>query len=284
MNSEYAAGMQFKANVHAFSSVERVFEGGLDFIIWALPSEVCREQARELARFFKGDELIIHGTKGIEHGSLKRISEVLVEELPCRRIGVISGPNLAHEIIRGDPAATVVASTFSEVCDAGQILFASDKFRVYRETDIIGVEWAGALKNIMAIASGALDGLKLGWNARAMLMSRGLAEMVRFGTAMGAKESTFLGLAGIGDLLATCNSNLSRNYRVGNRLAQGDSVQTILDDLKSTAEGVLTTNTVWEFASQNKIFMPITEGVYRLLKGGVSAQDVMNDLMSMPQE
>lgn len=282
LNLEYAAGMQFRDNVHPFSSIERVFEGGLDFVIWALPSKISREKARSFAPLFRGDELIVHGTKGIEHGSLKRISEVLKEELPCRRIGVISGPNLANEIIRGDPAATVVASTFSEVCDVGQFLFAGNQFRVYRETDVIGVEWAGTLKNILAIAAGALDAMNLGWNARAMLMTLGLAEMVRFGTAMGGKESTFLGLAGVGDLLATCSSNLSRNYRVGNRLAQGEPLDVILNELESTAEGVLTTHSVWEFALKHQISMPITEGVYRLLKGGVSASDLMKGLMSRP--
>jgi len=282
LSSDYAEGLQFRDNVQAFSSVERVFEGGLNFVIWALPSKITREKARSLAPFFRGDELIVHGTKGIEHGSLKRISQVLKEELPCRRIGVISGPNLANEIIRGDPAATVVASNFSEVCDVGQLLFASDHFRIYRDTDVIGVEWAGALKNILAIASGALDAMNLGWNARAMLMTRGLAEMVRFGTAMGGKESTFLGLAGVGDLLATCSSNLSRNYRVGNRLALGETLEAILGDLESTAEGVLTAKTVWEFASQYHIRMPITEGVYRLLKGGVSAPELMKELMTRP--
>jgi glycerol-3-phosphate dehydrogenase (NAD(P)+) len=283
MSSQYAAGMRFRDNVHVLSSVERVFEGGLNLVIWALPSKVSREKARSLAPFFKGDELIVHGTKGIEHGSLKRISQVLKEELPCRRIGVISGPNLANEIIRGDPAATVVASTFSEVCDVGQFLFASKEFRVYRDTDVIGVEWAGTLKNILAIAAGALDAMNLGWNARSMLMTLGLAEMVRFGTAMGGKESTFLGLAGVGDLLATCSSNLSRNYRVGYRLAKGEPLEAILGNLESTAEGVLTTHTVWEFASQYQIQMPITEGVYRLLKGGVSTTDLMKELMTRPR-
>jgi glycerol-3-phosphate dehydrogenase (NAD(P)+) len=148
---------------------------------------------------------------------------------------------------------------------------------------VIGVEWAGTLKNIFAIAAGALDAMNLGWNTRAMLITLGLAEMVRFGVAMGGKESTFLGLAGVGDLLATCNSNLSRNYQVGNRLAQGEALQAILNNLESTAEGVLTTKTVWEYASQYQISMPITEGVYRLLKGGTSATDLMKELMARPQ-
>jgi glycerol-3-phosphate dehydrogenase (NAD(P)+) len=281
-NTQYLPEMQLNEKVHAYSSLERIFEGGVNAVIWALPSAACREQAKKLAPFFHGDELILHATKGIEAGTMKRISEILMEEIPCRRIGVISGPNLAHEVARGEPAATVVASAFSEVCEAGQTLLMSDRFRTYRATDVIGVEWAGVLKNILAIAAGALDAMQLGWNARAMLITRGLAEMVRFGVAMGAEESTFLGLAGVGDLLATCSSPLSRNYRVGLRLAKGETLEAILSDLGSTAEGVRTTESVWEFAQKRKISMPITEGVYRLLKGGVSVQDVLHQLMTRP--
>ena len=196
---------------------------------------------------------------------------------------MISGPNLASEIARGEPAATVVASAFSEVCDAGQALLANDRFRVYRESDVIGVEWAGVLKNILAIASGALDALKLGWNSRALLISRGLVEIVRFGKVMGANESTFLGLAGIGDLLATCSSPSSRNYTVGFRLGQGEPLDQVLKDLGRVAEGVRTTRSVWEFASQHEIEMPITEGVCKLLNGKMSVQDILHELMIRPR-
>lgn len=282
MNPQYTSDMKLDEKIHAYSSLERIFEGGLQVVIWALPSQVCREQARTVAQHFHGDELVLHATKGIEAGTMKRMSEVLIEELPCRRIGVISGPNLAHEIAQGEPAGTVVASVFTEVCEAGQALLATDRFRVYSAPDIIGVEWAGALKNILALATGALDSLKLGWNARATLITRGLAEMVRFSLAMGAQESTFLGLAGVGDLLATCSSPLSRNYRVGLRLGQGESLSAILDDLGSTAEGVSTTQIVWKFASKRNISMPITEGVYRLLEGGSSVKEVLHSLMTRP--
>jgi glycerol-3-phosphate dehydrogenase (NAD(P)+) len=282
MNPEYTAEMKLDEKIHGFSVLERVFEGGIHLVIWALPSQVCRDQARAMAKYFHGDELILHATKGIESGTMKRMSEILTEELPCKRIGVISGPNLAHEIAKGEPAATVVASAFSEVCEAGRALLMNQHFRVYSASDVIGVEWSGTLKNILAIASGALDAMKLGWNARAMLITRGLAEMVRFGLAMGAEESTFLGLAGVGDLLATCSSPLSRNYRVGYRLGQGESLSAILADLGSTAEGVSTTQSVWEFASKRKIIMPITEGVFHLLEGKASAKEVLEGLMVRP--
>lgn len=281
-NANYVSEMQLNERVHAFSSLDRLFEEKLNAIIWALPSAVTREKARSMAPWFQGDELILHATKGVEPETMKRISEVLAEEIPCRRIGVISGPNLATEVARGEPAATVIASPFSEVCEAGQFLLSSPRFRTYPAQDVIGVEWAGTLKNILAIASGAIDAMKLGWNTRAMLMTRGLAEMVRFGVAMGAQESTFLSLAGMGDLLATCSSPLSRNYRVGMRLAQGGSLQTILEELGSTAEGVKTTRSVFEFAQKHKIEMPITEGVYHLLQDGASAQEILNGMMVRP--
>jgi glycerol-3-phosphate dehydrogenase (NAD(P)+) len=269
------------------TELDRVFGtsevDAVDAVIWALPSSVCREQAKRLAPHFRGHEVILHATKGLEEGTLKRMSQVLREEIPCPRIGVISGPNLAHEVARGEPAATVVASVFNEVVDAGMALLATDKFRVYSAQDVIGVEWAGTLKNVLAIAAGALDAMKLGWNARSMLITRGLAEMVRFGVAMGAKESTFLGLAGIGDLLATCSSPLSRNYRVGQRLAQGEKIDAILSSMGETAEGVRTTRTVWRYAQANRISMPITEAVHMLVDQGVSVQVMLHSLMTRPQ-
>jgi glycerol-3-phosphate dehydrogenase (NAD(P)+) len=252
-------------------------------VIWALPSSICRAQAKRFAPLLRGDEVVLHATKGLEEGSLKRVSEILREELPCRRIGVISGPNLANEVARGEPAATVVASVFNEVIESGVSLLASSRFRIYGASDVIGVEWAGALKNVLAIAAGALDAMKLGWNARSMMITRGLAEMVRFGVAMGAKESTFLGLAGIGDLLATCSSPLSRNYRVGARLAHGEKIDAILASLGETAEGVRTTRSVYHFAQAHKISMPITEAVYLLIEEGVGVQQVLQTLMTRPQ-
>ncbi len=281
-NAQYLPELQLDERVHAFSSLERLFEGGLNAVIWALPSSACREQARIAAPYFCGDELILHATKGVEQGTMKRISEVLSEEFPCRRIGVLSGPNLAYEVARGEPAAAVVASSFSEVTDAGLALFTSDSFRIYRATDVIGVEWAGALKNILAIASGAVDAMQLGWNTKGLLITRGLAEMVRFSVSLGAQESTFLGLAGIGDLLATCCSPLSRNYRVGFRLAQGEKLEQILEELGSTAEGVSTTHTVRKFALDQGVSMPITEAVSLLIQGEASAQDMLHRLMTRP--
>ncbi len=283
MHSRYAPGLALSSSIRAFHELDRVFEGGVQGVIWALPSKVCRELARTLAPRFTGQELLLHATKGIEEGSLKRISQVLLEEIPCPRVGVISGPNLAHEVLRGEPASTVVASRFAEVRIAGQLWLAGPKFLVFEAHDIAGVEWAGALKNILAIASGCLDGLGLGWNARAMLISRGLAEMVRFGLAMGAQVDTFLGLAGVGDILATCSSPLSRNYRVGVSLAKGESVQSILSGLGSTAEGVMTARAVAAFASERGIDMPITTVVQKILDQQLSVQNGLDLLLQQRQ-
>lgn len=286
-NPKYVPGLTLSHNLKAVSDPERLFEGGVQAVIWVLPSKVCREEARALAKYFSGEEMVLHATKGIEPGTLKRVSQILREELPTPRIGVISGPNLADEIARGEPAATAVASAFPEVLEAGSQILSTEKFRVYGGDDVIGLEWAGTLKNILAIAAGALDAMKLGWNARSMLISRGLAEMVRFGVAMGADAKTFVGLAGVGDLLATCSSPLSRNYRVGFALGQGKELQTILTDLGLTAEGVQTTKTVHAYAKQRGVYMPITEAVHGLLFGDeqgnpVTVPQVLSHLMTRP--
>jgi glycerol-3-phosphate dehydrogenase (NAD(P)+) len=279
---EYLPEMPLDPKIHASTDLSKVFETGVQIVVWALPSEVCRSMAARLAPAFTGEEIILHATKGIEQGSLKRISEILREELPVPRIGVISGPNLAAEIAKGEPAAAVVASRYREVIEAGQAVLTGERFRVYGVDDVVGVEWAGTLKNVLAIASGALDAMQFGWNARAMLITRGLAEMVRFGVAMGAKESTFLGLAGIGDLMATCASPLSRNYRVGARLAKGETLEQIMETLGSTAEGVRTTETVWKYAQLHKIYMPITEAVYHVVKEKLPVRDALAGLMNKP--
>jgi glycerol-3-phosphate dehydrogenase (NAD(P)+) len=281
-NKKYLPAMTLSPKIRVTHEIEKVFEAHPALVVWALPSQGSREQAKRFARFFTGEEILIHATKGLETGTLKRMSEILAEEIPSPRVGVISGPNLAHEISRGEPAATVVASAFDEVIQAGQAVFTGPTFRVYGVSDVVGVEWAGTLKNILAIAAGTLDAMGLGWNARAMLIARGLAEMVRFGTAMGGNLETFLGLAGVGDLLATCSSNLSRNYRVGARLAKGDALSRVLEELGATAEGVKTAQSVWEFAEKRGIDMPITHGVCLILEGKQSASDVLNQLMKAP--
>jgi len=278
-NTKYYPDLELKHNITADSDIDAFFKHQYQAILFVLPARVMRDKAREISRFIKGDEIIFHATKGVEEGTLKRMSSVLAEEISAPRIGVLSGPNLAEEIARGDPSATVIASRFDEVVEAGVALFTTDQFRAYRGNDMIGVEWAGTLKNILAIAAGCLDALGLGWNARAFLISRGIAEMVRFGTAMGAKSDTFLGLAGIGDLLATCGSDKSRNYRAGFKLGEGKSLDQVMSEIGSTVEGVRTTNLVWEFANSRQIQMPITHAVYQLIYGSHDVQVIVRELL-----
>ncbi len=271
--------MRLSSKVLALTDLDRVFEGKVDAVIWALPAAICREQAREYSSRFTGQEVLIHVTKGVEAGSLKRISEVLREEIPCPRLGVLSGPNIAQEISEGQPAATVIASAFDEVLIAGEAIFSSPVFHVYRSRDMVGVEWAGALKNILAIAAGALDACGMGSNARAFLITQGLDELIRFTTALGGKTETMVSLAGIGDILATCTSPLSRNFRVGHQLAEGHTLQEILDDLGHVAEGVWTTQSIHEFARENKILMPIVAGVYDILQRKNTREDILRSLL-----
>ena len=283
MNPNYVKDLVLDSKIRAVSQMEKVFEQDLDLIIFALPSHATRAQAKIIAPFLKGSEIILHATKGIEEQSLKRISEVLAEELPLIRIGAISGPNLAGEIAKNEPAATVIASPFNDVLNAGEAILSNKRFRVYTSHDLIGVEWGGTLKNIFAIASGILESHGMGWNSKSLLLSRALAEMVRFGVAMGAQSETFLGLAGMGDLIATCSSSQSRNFRVGFHLAKGEKLEDVLIELGQVAEGVRTTRIVYEFAKSRGVEMPITETVYRILQGEWSAEEAVHHLMTRPQ-
>ena len=281
-NTAYLKDYELLENVKAFSDCARLFEKKPQALIWALPSKACRTVAREVAPFLDGSEIIIHATKGIEEKTLKRISVVLAEELPCLRIGMISGPNLATEIAAGQPAAAVIASNFEEVIEAGNAILSSDTFRIYGSRDLLGVEWAGTLKNILAIASGCLEALELGKNAQAMLLTMGLIEIVRFGKAMGSETETFLSLAGMGDLLATCSSELSRNFRVGYGLGKGKKLEEILKEIGSTAEGVSTSRIISQFARERLIEMPITQGVEDLLEGTLAPSEILKSLMARP--
>jgi glycerol-3-phosphate dehydrogenase (NAD(P)+) len=282
-NPNYSKDIQLSEKIKAVTQFERLFEKRPKLVIFALPSHATRSVAKSVASYFHGDEIVLHATKGIEDQTLKRISVVLGEELPIMRIGAISGPNLAGELARSEPAATVVASPFDDVIEAGERVLTTSRFRVYTASDLVGVEWGGTLKNIFAIASGVLESSGFGWNTRSLLLSRGLAEMVRFGHAMGAKPETFLGLAGMGDLIATCSSSQSRNFRVGYALAKGETLEQILANLGQVAEGVRTTRIVFEFAQERGVEMPITETVYRIIKGEWSVEKGIQHLMTRPQ-
>jgi glycerol-3-phosphate dehydrogenase (NAD(P)+) len=225
-------------------------------------------------------QIIVTATKGLDAQTNLTPAQLWRNSFPNNPIVVLSGPNLSLEIQQGLPAATVVASQDSAAVATIQEIFSSPKFRVYTNDDPVGVEIAGTVKNVIAIAAGTCDGLQLGNNAKSALLTRGLAEIIRIGKYWGGKSETFYGLSGLGDLLTTCNSPLSRNYQVGYGLAQGKNLAEVLADLKGTAEGVNTTKVLIQIASQHQIYMPITVLVDRLLQGQITAQEAIIALMS----
>ena len=225
------------------------------------------------------EKIFITATKGLDTTTTRTPSQIWQAAFPSNPVVVLSGPNLSKEIKQGLPAATVVASIDATAAQVVQSAFSSPNFRVYTNPDPLGVELGGTLKNVMAIASGTCDGLQLGTNAKAALLTRGLAEIIRVGTDWGAKAETFYGLSGLGDLLATCNSSLSRNYQVGYQLAEGKTLSEILARLEGTAEGVNTTSVLVERANRQGVSVPITYQVYRLLKGQITPQAAVEALM-----
>jgi len=224
--------------------------------------------------------ILITATKGLDPVTQSTPSQLWQAAFPQNPVVVLSGPNLSKEICQGLPAATVVASHSPVAAQKAQDSFASDAFRVYLNTDPLGTELGGTLKNIMAIAAGVCDGMELGTNAKAALLTRALPEMIRVGIRWGANPETFFGLSGLGDLLATCNSPLSRNYQVGYRLAQGKSLAQILSELEGTAEGINTTQVLYEFARKASIPVPITDQVFDLLSGEITPIAAVQALMA----
>lgn len=223
--------------------------------------------------------IIVSATKGLDPTTLRTPSQIWQSTFPNNPVLVLSGPNLSKEIEQGLPAATVVAGPHPAAVETVQQLFSSDCFRVYTNPDRLGTELGGTLKNVIAIAVGVCEGLKLGTNARAALITRALPEMIRVGTHLGGQAETFFGLSGLGDLLATCTSPLSRNYQVGYQLAQGKSLPEIMDQLQGTAEGVNTTNVLVDLANREGIPIPIARQVHRLLKGRITPQEALESLM-----
>ncbi len=256
---------------------------GVPFVLFAVPSHTLRDNARRAAPHVPADTIVISACKGLEQGTFKRMSVVLAEELPgaASDLCVLSGPNLAHEVVRDMPCATVVASDSPDAAASAQRLLNSPTFRVYTNADVIGTELGGTLKNVMAIGAGICDGMALGANAKAGFVTRGLAEMVRLGVAAGAQAATFAGTAGFGDLIATCYSNLSRNYRVGLALAEGRTLEEAIESLGGqVAEGVGTTSATLVMAQALGVEAPIATATARVLFDGASPQDALLELMA----
>jgi glycerol-3-phosphate dehydrogenase (NAD(P)+) len=225
------------------------------------------------------DKIIVTATKGLDPETTRTPSQIWQRAFPNNPVVVLSGPNLSKEIAQGLPAATVLASSNLTAAEQVQSIFGSDTFRAYVNEDPIGTELGGTIKNVMAIASGVCDGMKLGTNAKAALLTRALPEMIRIGTHLGASGETFFGLSGLGDLIATCDSSLSRNYQVGYGLAQGKTLAQILANLEGTAEGINTTNVVIKIADLEAIAVPITRQVHRLLRGKINPEEAIQALM-----
>jgi glycerol-3-phosphate dehydrogenase (NAD(P)+) len=250
-------------------------------LVLVTPSQKMRENLRLLTPYLGEKTLLLNASKGIEIDSLKRMSEIIVEELPTtsRRVATLSGPNLSREVAQEKPTAAVIASTAYDVAVEYRTLLTTSSFRVYNSHDVVGVELGGSLKNIIAIGAGINDGLGYGDNAKAAFMTRGLAEISRLGVAAGANPLTFAGLAGIGDLIATCASDLSRNNRLGRRLADGEKLNDILQSTRSVAEGVWTTRAALQLARRYNVEMPIAQQLSLVLFEGLDPHKAVPELM-----
>lgn len=253
---------------------------GADIVLSAISIKGVTDVVTEIQSLLVWSKTIfVTATKGLDPATTLTPSQIWQAAFPTHSVVVLCGPNLAKEIQQGLPAATVVGSTDHRAAMAVQAVFSSNTFRVYTNWDPLGVELGGTLKNVMAIAAGVCDGLQLGTNAKAALLTRGLTEIIRIGNSWGASTETFYGLSGLGDLLATCNSPLSRNYQVGYQLAQGKTLSEILAHLEGTAEGVNTTQVLIQRAKQQEIYLPITAEVYRLLQAEITPRQALDALM-----
>jgi glycerol-3-phosphate dehydrogenase (NAD(P)+) len=277
-NRRFRPGLRFPPNLVVEDSWSAV--QGSDLVVLAVPAASLRTNLEAAMPFMKPDMTVLSAVKGIEAGSGMTMSQVIASRgLDPGQVCVLSGPNLSEEIAAGKPAATVIAGADAARRQAAQAAFTSERFRVYTSDDVVGVELGGALKNIVAIASGISDGLGSGQNAKAALMTRALAEITRLGVACGARATTFLGLSGIGDLIASCESDLSRNRRLGLALAAGQTLEQAQAGIDGVIEGVGTTRAALVLARAKGVEMPITEQLHAVLFEGKSPLEAMTDLM-----
>lgn len=281
-NPQYLPDLPLPENLEATNDLEQALSGA-EVVVMGVPSHGFRDVLREVEGFAEPDAKFVSLTKGLEIDSRKRMSEVIREEIDgvsesC--ISVLTGPNLAKEIVRGFPAASTVACSDEKSARFLQDVFHARTFRCYTNTDVIGCELGGAFKNVIAIAAGMSDGLGFGDNTKATVMTRGLAEMARFAVAFGAEPLTLLGLAGVGDLMATCASPQSRNHSVGIELGKGRKIDEIISSMNQVAEGVKSCKPIYELGQEVGVYMPITENVVRICHEGVALDDVVEDLLA----
>ncbi|MGF1666786.1 MAG: NAD(P)H-dependent glycerol-3-phosphate dehydrogenase [Acidimicrobiia bacterium] len=281
-NVDYLPGHRLPYTLRAVSDLAEAVEGA-ELLVMGVPSHGFREVFTELAPVLPAGLPVISLTKGIEQTTLMRMTEVIAEVAPGldpARVGVLTGPNLAREVMDGHPAAAVVAMVDEESAGRVQEAFMAPTFRVYRNTDVVGAELAGALKNVMAIAAGMAKGLGFGQNTLAALITRALAELTRLGVALGGEAATFAGLAGMGDLIATCQSDESRNNRVGMALAAGKKLDAVIGEMKMVAEGVKSVQPILGLAATHGVDMPIAGQVERVLYSGAHPREAVLTLMT----
>jgi len=279
-NRKYLPDAKLPETLTATTSLEEaVCEA--DVIVMGIPSQQFRQVLEEAKPFIRPWVPVISLSKGLEQGSSLRMTEIISEVLPGHPPGVLTGPNLAREIMAGSAAASVLAMEDETVCNSLRPVFQSGLFRVYTNNDLIGCELGGALKNIIAIAVGMGDGLGAGDNTRAAVITRGLAELTRLGEALGGRPETFAGLAGMGDLVATCTSPQSRNRHVGEKLGKGQSLEQIIDEMHMVAEGVKSAPVVMKIAEAAGVTMPIAEEVYNVVQNGATPQKAFRGLLRM---
>lgn len=281
-NEKYLRDIQLPESIRAFSSLEDAVEG-VRTVVLSVPVKAIREVCGKLRDVITEPIVLVHVSKGIEPGTFLRVSEILEQEIPDNlreEVVVLSGPSHAEEVSLRHPTTVTVSAKDMKVAEKVQDLFINQSFRVYTNPDVIGVEIGGALKNIIALASGITDGLGYGDNAKAALITRGLAEIARLGTTMGANPLTFAGLTGIGDLIVTCTSVHSRNWRAGNMIGKGKKLEEVLDNMGMVVEGVRTTKAAYEMSKKMKVEMPITTVLYHVLFDGANPKQAVDDLMS----
>lgn len=278
-NPRFLAGHQLNPGLHGTTDKSEALAGA-ELVVFAAPSHVLREVASHARAWVRPDATLVVATKGIERGTLALMTDVVAEELHGRAVVALSGPSFAAEVAQRQPTAVVAASRSRTAASLVQATFSAPHFRVYSNEDVTGVELGGSLKNVMAVATGISDGLGLGFNARAALITRGLAEMMRLGAKLGANPVTFAGLAGIGDLVLTCTGSLSRNRTVGLEIGKGATLSEVLAGRETVAEGVVTTESAKALAEREGVDMPIISAVHRVLFERQPARWALVELMS----
>lgn len=282
-NAKFLPGIKISEEINFIADIKAATDEA-SIVVLAVPSQYMRSVIQKLKSASLDKAILLSVTKGIEHEKLKRMSEVINEELGKVKLAVLSGPSIAAEVARGIPTSVVVASSDIKIAQEIQNTFSSERFRIYTSSDMVGVELGGSLKNIIALAAGICDGLGFGTNTKSALLTRGIVEITRLGVALGAQRETFMGLSGMGDLMTTAFNLKSRNHFVGEQIGQGKKLKEILKNMEMVAEGVETAKSAKELAEKNNIEMPITQEVYEVLFKDKNPLSAVNDLMNREQK